>query len=145
MFYSDHPTLRIRIMTTIDGILILNASDGSLIYDVAVKKHYGLHATLGGNELQLCAMLYTLHMSSASVHEEEPVTDVEADEGSPFELRWVKSVRSQPNQTADLVDVNAAYGLMMLTVGRFRPLFCKEGWYSGRDCKLCGEHRGRGR
>lgn len=96
-------------MTTIEGILVLNSGDGSLIYDNEVKKHYGLKAALGGNELQLCAMLYTLFISSTSVNEESgeatssrSTAHIDGETVNDYSLHWIKSV-SQWLPTAQFV------------------------------------------
>jgi len=80
-------------MSTVDGVLVLNSSDGCLIYDNEVKENYGLNASLGGNELQLCAMIYTLYISSASVENKNDANmDGENEDENSSSLHWIKSV-----------------------------------------------------
>ena len=75
-------------MVRLEGILLLTSEQGTLLYAKEISKWFGLSSDLGGNELQLCAILYTLFISSCSINDKLTVGE--------SSLRWIKSVCSLP-------------------------------------------------
>ena len=71
------------------GALLISYSDGKLIFSNEICKYFGLTSALGGNELQLCAMMYALFMSSTFVDSRK--------ENNASQLHWIKAVSSFAN------------------------------------------------
>jgi hypothetical protein len=67
----------------IAGILLLLYDHGTLLYSKAATAHFGLDESLGYNEYQLSAYLYSLFMSSSDI----------STNRADNTLHWIKTVR----------------------------------------------------
>ena len=68
------------------GALLISYCDGKLLFANEICKCFGLNKIVGGNELQLCAMMYALFMSSTFVRSK-------CNENLS-QLHWIKAVCS---------------------------------------------------
>lgn len=67
------------------GVLIITYDHGMLLYAKSFIDNFGLSNQLGGNEYQLSAMLYTLHLTSASIEKVPVDSQIKA-------LSWIQFV-----------------------------------------------------